>query len=68
MDVMLMQNWEHVQVRSTFVYIFVYLAEGSAQFVMDRLNKLPEEAHGCDFSRVRPWYLDGKCVALIFLG
>ncbi|GAA5946457.1 hypothetical protein JCM1841_003883, partial [Sporobolomyces salmonicolor] len=42
MDVMLMQNWEHVQ------------------FVMDRLNKLPEEAHGCDFSRVKPWYLDGK--------
>ena len=30
------------------------------QFVMERLNKLPEEAHGCDFSRVKPWYLDGK--------
>ncbi|GAA5821984.1 hypothetical protein JCM10212_002377 [Sporobolomyces blumeae] len=42
MDVMLMQNWEHVQ------------------FVMDRLSKMPEEDHGCDFSRVKPWYLDGK--------
>ena len=26
------------------------------------MNKLPEEAHGCDFSRVKPWYLDGKYV------
>ncbi|SCZ99401.1 BZ3500_MvSof-1268-A1-R1_Chr7-2g09515 [Microbotryum saponariae] len=42
MDVMLMQNWDHVS------------------FIMDRLNKLPEESHGCDFSRVKPWYLDGK--------
>ncbi|KAM0748711.1 DUF1253-domain-containing protein [Meredithblackwellia eburnea MCA 4105] len=46
MDVMLMQNWDHVQ------------------FVMDRLNKLPTEAHGCDFSRVKPWYLDGKAAFL----
>ncbi|GAA5914883.1 rRNA-binding ribosome biosynthesis protein UTP25 [Sporobolomyces salmoneus] len=29
-------------------------------FVMERLNKIPEEDHGCDFSRVKPWYLDGK--------
>ncbi|KAK4046023.1 rRNA-binding ribosome biosynthesis protein utp25 [Microbotryomycetes sp. JL201] len=42
MDVMTMQNWDHVQ------------------FVMDRLNKIPQDAHGCDFSRVKPWYLDGK--------
>ncbi|GAA6023689.1 hypothetical protein JCM8202_006002 [Rhodotorula sphaerocarpa] len=46
MDVMLMQNWEHVQ------------------FVMDLLNKMPEEDHGCDFSRVKPWYLDGKAAHL----
>ncbi|BGP31450.1 rRNA-binding ribosome biosynthesis protein utp25 [Rhodotorula toruloides] len=46
MDVMLMQNWEHVQ------------------FVMERLNKMPEEDHGCDFSRVKPWYLDGKAAHL----
>ncbi|GAA5966416.1 hypothetical protein JCM3765_007562 [Sporobolomyces pararoseus] len=42
MDVMLMQNWEHLN------------------FVIERLNKIPQEDHGCDFSRVKPWYLDGK--------
>ncbi|BGP47480.1 rRNA-binding ribosome biosynthesis protein utp25 [Rhodotorula kratochvilovae] len=41
MDVMLMQNWDHVQ------------------FVFDRLNHLPATDHGIDFSRVKPWYLDG---------
>ncbi|KAK4052574.1 rRNA-binding ribosome biosynthesis protein utp25 [Microbotryomycetes sp. JL221] len=46
MDVMTMQNWEHVQ------------------FVMDRLNKIPQDAHGCDFSRVKPWYLDGRAAYL----
>ncbi|GAA5944130.1 rRNA-binding ribosome biosynthesis protein UTP25 [Sporobolomyces koalae] len=42
MDVMLMQNWDHVN------------------FVMERLNEMPQQDHGCDFSRVKPWYLDGK--------
>ncbi|KAM0789091.1 hypothetical protein ACM66B_003149 [Microbotryomycetes sp. NB124-2] len=46
MDVMTMQNWDHVQ------------------FVIDRLNKIPQDAHGCDFSRVKPWYLDGKSAYL----
>ncbi|GAA5906777.1 hypothetical protein JCM6882_003299 [Rhodosporidiobolus microsporus] len=46
MDVMEMQNWEHVQ------------------FVMSRLNQMPESDHGCDFSRVKPWYLDGKSAHL----
>ncbi|GAA5994583.1 rRNA-binding ribosome biosynthesis protein UTP25 [Rhodotorula paludigena] len=41
MDVMLMQNWDHVQ------------------FVLERLNHLPATDHGIDFSRVKPWYLDG---------
>ncbi|GAA6036049.1 hypothetical protein JCM8097_006587 [Rhodosporidiobolus ruineniae] len=46
MDVMTMQNWEHVQ------------------FVMNRLNLMPDSDHGCDFSRVKPWYLDGKAAHL----
>ncbi|KAG6335257.1 hypothetical protein ID866_3832 [Astraeus odoratus] len=30
------------------------------QFVLSHMNKLPNESHDTDFSRIKPWYLDGQ--------
>ncbi|KIP06809.1 hypothetical protein PHLGIDRAFT_72178 [Phlebiopsis gigantea 11061_1 CR5-6] len=34
------------------------------QFVLSHLNKLPKESHDVDFSRIKPWYLDGHSAFL----
>ncbi|GJE85252.1 digestive organ expansion factor [Phanerochaete sordida] len=34
------------------------------QFVFSQLNKLPKESHDVDFSRIKPWYLDGHAAFL----
>lgn len=34
------------------------------QFVFKNLNAIPASPHGCDFSRVKPWYLDGNAKLL----
>jgi U3 small nucleolar RNA-associated protein 25 len=34
------------------------------QFVFSNLNQMPKESHGADFSRIKPWYLDGHAAYL----
>ncbi|KAH7888881.1 DUF1253-domain-containing protein [Phlebopus sp. FC_14] len=34
------------------------------QFVLSNMNKLPKESHDADFSRIKPWYLDGHSAYL----
>ncbi|KAK9762664.1 rRNA-binding ribosome biosynthesis protein utp25, variant 2 [Basidiobolus ranarum] len=30
------------------------------EHLIDHLNLIPKDSHGCDFSRVKGWYLDGR--------
>ncbi|OAD72793.1 hypothetical protein PHYBLDRAFT_133964 [Phycomyces blakesleeanus NRRL 1555(-)] len=30
------------------------------EHICDHLNLIPKDAHGCDISRIKSWYLDGK--------
>jgi hypothetical protein len=32
------------------------------QFVFSNLNQMPKDSHDTDFSRIKPWVLDGKYV------
>ncbi|KII92564.1 hypothetical protein PLICRDRAFT_50928 [Plicaturopsis crispa FD-325 SS-3] len=34
------------------------------QFVISHINNLPKESHNTDFSRIKPWYLDGHAAYL----
>ena len=58
LDIMQMQNWDHVQV--CYVLNRGRLLDDVAQYIFENLNKIPNSPHGCDFSRVKPWYLDSQ--------
>ena len=34
------------------------------KFVFNHLNQMPKESHDVDFSRIKPWYLDGLYVVI----
>jgi len=39
-----------------------YILNMYIQLVFSHLNELPKESHDTDFSRIKPWYLDGQYV------
>jgi U3 small nucleolar RNA-associated protein 25 len=64
MDALTMQNWEHVKACHASILVFYYSHFSLWQFVMNHMNKLPKESRDTDFSRIKPWYLDGQYVLL----
>ncbi|CAL1706732.1 unnamed protein product [Somion occarium] len=34
------------------------------QFIISQMNQMPKESHDVDFSRIKPWYLDGHAAYL----
>lgn len=67
-DAMLMQNWDHVQVCPNFAIPGTRFLTSVVQFVFQRMNKIPKDSHGADFSRIKPWYLDEQFVNSLLLG
>jgi len=60
LDVLTMQNWSHLQV--TMMLPLLRLQLIIPQLIFEYLNKIPKQSHDTDFSRIKPWYLDGQCV------
>lgn len=62
MEALTMQNWEHVQVACVLCNHCGTSNRYACpqQFVLNNLNQMPKESHDVDFSRIKPWYLDGQ--------
>ncbi|KAL0581931.1 rRNA-binding ribosome biosynthesis protein utp25 [Marasmius crinis-equi] len=59
LDALTMQNWDHVKASLRRLFSIAVSLTRFTQFVLEHLNKLPKDSHDTDFSRVKPWYLDG---------